>query len=117
MYCTVYRWPPPPCNRIHFLAGQVTRAELEVSGGADETKEGGNAAVYHADQIDETSFLVNLIDSPGHVDFSSEVRVQSCSCFLVWLLEEDKIIGLLSLRGSIADCLLSRTVKTLILSH
>lgn len=67
---------------------QVARAELEAkaSKSAGETDEEAKvaadaaAAAAQADegkadhvQIDETSFLINLIDSPGHVDFSSEV--------------------------------------------
>jgi elongation factor 2 len=31
-------------------------------------------ADYKGPPIDSNSFLINLIDSPGHVDFSSEVR-------------------------------------------
>lgn len=69
---------------------QVARAELEAkaSKSAGETVEEAKVAADAASaaskaaegvvkqdhvQIDETSFLINLIDSPGHVDFSSEV--------------------------------------------
>lgn len=69
----------------------MARAELEAKASksagetAEEAKVAADAAadaakaedgVIKADhvQIDETSFLINLIDSPGHVDFSSEVR-------------------------------------------
>ena len=31
-------------------------------------------ADYKGPQLDSSSFLINLIDSPGHVDFSSEAR-------------------------------------------
>lgn len=73
---------------------QVARAELEAKASksagetAEEAKVAADAAADAAKaedgavkldhvQIDETSFLINLIDSPGHVDFSSEV---STSC-------------------------------------
>lgn len=69
---------------------KVARAELEAKASksagesAEEAKEAAEAAATAAKgvegvekpdhvQIDETSFLINLIDSPGHVDFSSEV--------------------------------------------
>lgn len=69
----------------------MARAELEAkaSKSAGETAEEAKIAADAASaagkaedgvtkpdhvQIDETSFLINLIDSPGHVDFSSEVR-------------------------------------------
>ena len=42
-------------------------------------------ADYKGPPIEGTGFLINLIDSPGHVDFSSEARTmrrQSCSAAL-----------------------------------
>lgn len=66
----------------------MTRSELEAkaSKSAGETEEEAKVAADAAAkasqsegpkadhvQIDESSFLINLIDSPGHVDFSSEV--------------------------------------------
>ena len=34
-------------------------------------------ADYKGPPLDSSSFLINLIDSPGHVDFSSEVRAHA----------------------------------------
>ena len=34
-------------------------------------------ADYKGPPLDSSSFLINLIDSPGHVDFSSEVRARA----------------------------------------
>lgn len=72
------------------LCHQVARQELEAKASksagesAEDAKLAAEAAAAAATaaegvvkpdhvQIDETSFLINLIDSPGHVDFSSEV--------------------------------------------
>lgn len=69
---------------------QVARQELEAKASksagesAEDAKIAADAAAAASEsadgvakpdhvQIDETSFLINLIDSPGHVDFSSEV--------------------------------------------
>lgn len=72
----------------YALISQVVRAELEskASKSAGESAEQAKAAQEEAAKaqgkpmaddvrIDENSFLINLIDSPGHVDFSSEVRI------------------------------------------
>lgn len=81
--------PFSPCP-----SSQVARSELEAKASksagetAEEAKIAADAAAAASEtdgvakpdhvQIDETSFLINLIDSPGHVDFSSEVRIE-CS--------------------------------------
>ncbi|CAN0108151.1 unnamed protein product, partial [Ectocarpus sp. 12 AP-2014] len=68
---------------------KVARQELEAKASksagesAEDAKVAAEAAAAAGEagdtpkadhvQIDETSFLINLIDSPGHVDFSSEV--------------------------------------------
>lgn len=53
-------------------------AEKQLTGGetvanADANKEAIEAAASANIEINEKCFLINLIDSPGHVDFSSEV--------------------------------------------
>lgn len=58
---------------------QVKRAELEAkasksAGEIDDEKKTPGEPQGDDVTIDDTSFLINLIDSPGHVDFSSEVK-------------------------------------------
>lgn len=67
------------------MARQELEAKASKSAGesAEDAKVAAEAAAAAGEagktpkadhvQIDETSFLINLIDSPGHVDFSSEV--------------------------------------------
>lgn len=74
------------------MARQELEAKASKSAGesAEDAKVAAEAAAAAAKaeegvvkpdhvQIDETSFLINLIDSPGHVDFSSEVCVYVCN--------------------------------------
>ena len=49
-------------------------AKIAADAAADAAKAADGVVKPDHVQIDETSFLINLIDSPGHVDFSSEVR-------------------------------------------
>ncbi|KAJ2202970.1 Cytoplasmic GTPase/eEF2-like protein (ribosomal biogenesis), partial [Coemansia sp. RSA 520] len=37
------------------------------------TMESSGISLYHKQTENDTEYLINLIDSPGHVDFSSEV--------------------------------------------
>jgi elongation factor 2 len=55
--------------QYNMETGDVVKAATEESGEATVDEATGASKV----EIDKNSFLINLIDSPGHVDFSSEV--------------------------------------------
>ena len=50
-------------------------------------------ADYKGPPVEGTGFLINLIDSPGHVDFSSEARTLRCQSWCVALTRVAPIAG------------------------
>lgn len=63
---------------------QGPAAAAATAGEAGQSSEGGGAREA-AEVSSRDSFLINLIDSPGHIDFSSDVSTATrlCDCGLV----------------------------------
>lgn len=61
--------------------GQAAAASASGGAGGEQSSEGGAREA----EVSRDSFLINLIDSPGHIDFSSDVSTATrlCDCGLV----------------------------------
>ena len=76
----LYRTQPKKRPGAAPAASSASAAGQSSVGGAGE----GAAATAETEEARE-SFLINLIDSPGHIDFSSDVSTATrlCDCGLV----------------------------------
>eukprot|EP00752_Nemacystus_decipiens_P007824 g6989.t1 len=76
----LYKAPKRPTPEVSVVR---EKAAANASGGAGgEQMSGGGAREA---EVSKDSFLINLIDSPGHIDFSSDVSTATrlCDCGLV----------------------------------
>jgi len=82
-------------DRLLEITGTVTGKDLQaqVLDDMELERERGITIKSHAIQMDYTyegkKYLLNLIDTPGHVDFSYEVSraIASCEGLYLWLMQ------------------------------
>lgn len=72
--------PKRPTPGASAAQGQAASSASGGAGGDQSSKGGPTEA-----EVSRDSFLINLIDSPGHIDFSSDVSTATrlCDCGLV----------------------------------
>lgn len=77
----------PAATTATTAAGSNVTGDMTVERPSEQSpKEGVSTALEHSTtDAKEKRFLINLIDSPGHIDFSSDVSTATrlCDCALI----------------------------------